>query len=99
MEKAMTQVNACDVTQCAYNKHNSCHTLSITVGGPNECPKCDTYLGSSQTRGGIEDVTAGIGACKMSDCSFNESLECNASSVKIGWHLNHPDCQTFQQRR
>lgn len=97
MDKAMTKVTECNASNCAYNKHNSCHTLSITVGGPNECPKCDTYFGSA-TPGGIPDMKAGIGACKMSDCSYNESLECGASSVKIGWHMNHPDCQTFKHR-
>ncbi|WP_243372019.1 DUF1540 domain-containing protein [Geotalea sp. SG265] len=97
MKKDMTQVYECDVSDCAYNKHNSCHTLAITVGGPEDCPHCDTYMVTALA-GGIEDVKAGIGACKVSSCTMNQDFECNAESVRIGWHANHPDCRTFRPR-
>lgn len=97
MEKIMTRIAECDVTNCAYNKHNSCHTLAITVGGPEECPHCDTYVNSVPS-GGIPDMKAGVGACKVSSCSHNDALECSASSVKVGWHMDHPDCKTFHAR-
>lgn len=98
MEKQMVKINSCNVTQCSYNKHNSCHTMAITVGGPSDpCPCCDTYLESSQ-KGGIMDVQGGIGACKVENCSYNQSLECTASGVDVGMHQSHPDCVTFKPR-
>ncbi|WP_298267301.1 DUF1540 domain-containing protein [Geobacter sp.] len=97
MTKVMTTITECDVTDCAYNKHNSCHTLAITVGGPEACPSCDTYVVSRET-GGIPDTRGGVGACKVASCMHNESLECSASRVTIGWHEGHADCKTFHSR-
>lgn len=97
MTREMARITECDVTDCAYNKHNSCHTMAITVGGPEDCPHCDTYVVSAHT-GGIPDMKAGVGACKVSSCSHNDSLECNAGMIKVGWHQNHPDCKTFHAR-
>ncbi len=97
MGKEMARIGECDVTDCAYNKHNSCHTLAITVGGPEKCPHCDTYVTSTHS-GGVLDLKGGVGACKVPSCSHNESLECTASSIKVGWHMNHPDCKTFHAR-
>ncbi len=94
MTQNMATIKECSVTDCAYNKHNSCHTLAITVGGPEECPHCDTYTVSAHS-GGIMDTRGGVGACKVASCSFNNSLECSAHSIAIGWHANHPDCKTF----
>lgn len=82
--KEMVKVTKCDVTDCSYNKNNQCHTLAITVGGPEDpSPCCDTYIHSSQ-KGGIPDVQGGVGACKVENCSFNASLECSAPSVQVG---------------
>lgn len=97
MKKEMVAVFECDVSDCAYNRHNSCHTLAITVGGPEDCPHCDTYMLSARAAG-VDDMKAGIGACKVASCTFNESFECNAQTVKIGWHASHPDCKTFRQK-
>jgi len=97
MEKMMTRITECDVTDCAYNKHNSCHTLAITVGGPEACPQCDTFVTSAKP-GGVLDMKAGVGACKVSSCMHNDSLECNASSIKVGRHMDHPDCKTFHAK-
>ena len=64
MEKEMVRITSCNVTECAYNKHNACHTLAITVGGPSDpCPSCDTYLSTSQ-KGGIMDVQGGVRVCQ-----------------------------------
>lgn len=97
-KKEMVKIVSCDVTDCSYNKHNSCHTLAITVGGPSDpCPSCDTYLHSSH-KGGIPDIQGGVGACKVESCAMNKSLECSAPSVKIGMHQSHPDCMTFKKK-
>lgn len=98
MPKQMSKISACDQTDCAYNKHNACHTLAITVGGvEDECAMCDTYMNSPK-RGGVEDATGGVGACKVDDCKFNESFECNAGSIKVAPHQGHPDCTTYQSK-
>ena len=98
MKKEMVKITSCNVTDCSYNKHNACHTLAITVGGPGDpCPSCDTYLHSSQ-KGGMIDVQGGIGACKVENCNYNQALECSAPSVTVGAHKSHPDCLTFQKR-
>lgn len=96
MAKEMAKIMSCDVTDCSYNKHNSCHTLAITVGGPAEvCPTCDTYIHSSHS-GGIMDMRGGVGACKVESCTFNDALECSAGNIKVGKHGGHPDCMTFK---
>ena len=98
MEKQMVKITSCNVTDCSYNKNNACHTLAITVGGPGDpCPSCDTYLHSSQ-KGGIQDVTAGVGACKVQNCVSNKSFECTAPSITIGKHQTHPDCMSFKAK-
>ena len=98
MEKEMVKIASCNVTDCSYNKHNACHTLAITVGGVGDaCPNCDTYLHSSQ-KGGIMDVQAGIGACKVQNCVSNKAFECTAPSVTIGKHQTHPDCMSFKAK-
>ncbi|HNY64731.1 MAG TPA: hypothetical protein PKM41_04785 [Deltaproteobacteria bacterium] len=35
----------------------------------------------------------------MDSCRFNETLECGADSIKVGWHADHADCITFSPRR
>ena len=97
MSTEMTSITECAVTNCAYNKHNSCHTLAITVGGPEECPHCDTYVAGANN-GGIPDTRGGVGACKVSNCSHNAALECSAGRISVGWHMDHPDCKTFHAR-
>ena len=94
----MVRIASCEVTECSYNKHNSCHTMAITVGGPaDKCPNCDTFLHSSQ-KGGVPDMVGGVGACKVESCSFNKALECTAQSISVGLHQGHPDCRTFKSR-
>lgn len=98
MEPKMVPIMSCDLVDCAYNKHKSCHTLAITVGGPKDpCPSCDTYLPGPH-RGGIPDIRAGVGACKVESCSHNSALECSASSINMIKHNGHPDCMTYKMR-
>lgn len=96
MEKSMSRIAECDVTDCAYNKHNSCHTLAITVGG-RKSVRSATPMSSARTAA-VFRICMGVGACKVASCKHNELLECNAFTVKIGWHQNHPDCRTFEHK-
>jgi hypothetical protein len=94
----MSKIQSCDVKDCAYNKHNACHTPAITVGGPGDaCAECDTYFNAAQP-GGVLDLNGGVGACKMSNCEYNDSLECNAQTIQVVKHDMHAECKTFEPR-
>ncbi|MBI4495555.1 MAG: DUF1540 domain-containing protein [Deltaproteobacteria bacterium] len=93
MAKQMPKVLECEVQECSYNKNKVCHAMAITVGGLKH-PMCDTFLKSAQ-KGGVPDMTGGVGACKEDDCKFNRSLECNAPGIHVGTHMDHGDCKTF----
>jgi hypothetical protein len=85
----------CMENECIYNKNNQCHTRAITIG--SECACCDTFMKGSK-KCGFEKTTGIIGACRVADCMYNESMECNADGVHIEVHSNHPDCVTFKQK-
>ncbi len=90
------QVQRCDVTDCAYNIDNSCHTPAITVGDETT-PRCDTFCHSS-THGGDPSRTATVGACKVEQCAYNQSLECQAQSISVGYQSDEPMCTTYKAR-
>jgi hypothetical protein len=89
----MPAVAECAVRECAYNVDSSCRARAITVGDGLH-PACDTFLRSRQN-GGDGALKAGVGACKVATCRHNHGLECAASSIRIGYHGNHPDCLTY----
>jgi len=93
----MPKVQDCSVSTCAYNTNKACHAMAITVGEPAADPVCDTYF-QSATRGGIMEMTAGVGACKSSECQHNSDYECTAQSIHIGMKEGQPDCLTFKHR-
>ena len=90
----MVTISKCNVSTCAYNKGESCHTLGITVGPHAEC---NTYVHAS-SRGGFPGIQGGIGACLTSNCKFNDKLECQAAEVVVAVDDKHGDCQTFQMK-
>jgi len=92
----MAKVDSCKVSECCYNEKSICHALAITVGGNGEHPECDTYC-TKPTKGGDRAATAGVGACKVDSCKYNESFECSAAQVMIGQAQDAADCLTFQQ--
>ncbi len=96
MAFSMSIISTCDVTECSYNRDNTCHTPAITVGDGG-CPMCDTYAVMSQ-KGGSSEVSGGVGACRSFDCKYNTSLECAAGTVHIGKHEGHADCMTYVRR-
>ncbi len=91
----MPEVKECTVTECAYNRGNSCHALAITVGGGTD-HNCDTMFCRSSHVSRRDP--AGVGACKAPDCIYNEDLECTASSIEVGMHVNMAECKTFSSR-
>ncbi|MEN8257586.1 MAG: DUF1540 domain-containing protein [Thermodesulfobacteriota bacterium] len=44
------------------------------------------------------DMTGSVGACRLENCSFNESLECTADGIHVGVHSGDPECETFTAR-
>lgn len=93
----MSHVKQCDVSKCAYNRQNICHALAITVGGSATHPRCDTYCHSNH-KGGDPEAMAGVGACKVESCEYNESLECCADDIRVGFKRDEIDCLTFSSR-
>ncbi|MBI2855040.1 MAG: DUF1540 domain-containing protein [Chloroflexi bacterium] len=90
----MSQIAACNMSTCVYNRDNQCHTLGITVGPHAEC---NTFNHAS-SKGGLRDANAGVGACTAADCRFNDQMECNAPNINVASHNIHPDCKTYQPR-
>ena len=57
-------------------------------------PHCDTFCPSS-ARGGEPSITAGVGACKVIGCKYNDHLECHASGIVVGRRNREVDCLTY----
>lgn len=93
----MPKIERCRVTECCYNLDEMCHALAITVGGGGDHPECDTYCDMG-IKGGDRSATAGVGACKVSECTYNENLECVAAGITIGQAQDEADCLTFERR-
>ncbi len=91
----MIQITGCNMSACAYNKENRCHTPGITVGPHAEC---NTFSHAS-ARGGFDEVNGGVGACLAAGCKFNNRLECKAPNIDVTTHDRHPDCETFQPKK
>jgi len=89
----MPVVTECAVRECAYNVDEHCHARAITIGdGLN--PACDTFVRSPEHYDEVK--AAGVGACKVSTCVHNRNLECEASSIRIGYQDDRPKCMTFR---
>ena len=93
----MAPVTECTVAGCSYNDHSSCNAFAITVGGSGADAECATFIPLS-AKGGLSKVVGHVGACQRVDCVHNQSLECSASSVKIGAGNDTADCLTFSAR-
>ncbi|HNR51273.1 MAG: hypothetical protein BWZ01_00413 [Deltaproteobacteria bacterium ADurb.BinA179] len=96
MTMSMPEITRCDATECSYNRDRQCHTMAITIGDAS-CPMCDTFV-QTDASGGDPSVIGRVGACKTSNCRYNEALECTAESINVGMHSRHADCMTFSSR-
>ncbi len=99
MEKICIQmpvVSECAATECAYNFNKNCQARAITVGDGTH-PGCDTFfMGSGKAKGSGQ--IAGIGACKISSCKFNEGFECMTESISVCHVQNKVSCTTYSAR-
>jgi hypothetical protein len=89
-------VSQCMATECAYNVGNNCHARAITIGDGLH-PGCDTYFRESRHIR-KDDQIAGIGACKIGSCKFNDDFECMADSIRVDKVQNQVSCMTFSSR-
>lgn len=92
----MPKVLSCSVKECAYNTNDKCHALAITVGDVNH-PACDAFF-KAETKGGVLEITGGVGSCKIGGCKFNRAFGCSATGISVGPHSGHADCRTFTQK-
>lgn len=76
----MPAVRECTVASCAYNQ-DGCHAFAITVLAAGAA--CGTFI-PLDTKGGMGEGMAQVGACSRSDCRHNADLECTADSVRVG---------------
>ena len=97
MAMSMPKVMECSAGNCAYSTDKRCHAMAITVGEPSGDSSCDTFF-TAKRYGGVMDMTAGVGACKLADCKFNQDYECSASSISVGMQKGQPDCMTYEAR-
>lgn len=95
MTMKMPEVLECTVDSCVYNTNKGCHAMAITVGDPGGEPSCDTFF-TADKRGGVMETTAGVGACKLGDCKFNQDFECSADSITVGRLGGQADCMTYE---
>jgi hypothetical protein len=91
---ARPRVQDCSVTGCGYN-HDGCTAFAITIGSMST--SCDTFIDTGD-KGGIGQVTAQVGACKRSDCTHNQNLECHAPAISVGTGTDLADCLTFEAK-
>lgn len=90
---ALPLVHSCEAEACAYNGAHACHAAAITVGNSGSA-SCETFL-SADVRGGYDDATATVGACKESSCVHNDRLECSAPEIDVDTSAGHAVCLTF----
>jgi len=92
----MPPVSECTVDGCSYN-HDGCHAFAITIAGSSGSAECGTFIPLS-AKGGLDRVTAQVGACQRTDCRHNADLECRAPSIRVGAGQDLADCLTFTPR-
>ena len=52
----------------------------------------------SSQKGGVPEMTGGVGACKVSTCMNNDRLECSCDGIHISMHKDHAECASFVMR-
>lgn len=99
MEKLLVEmplVKKCDAQNCGFNGQKNCHAKAITIGdGTN--PGCDTFM-ETKTHTRESKRIAGVGACKVSGCKFNNDYECTSNNISVGIVDGEIKCRTYVPR-
>lgn len=92
----MSPVRTCAATRCTYNVNQNCHAKAVTIGDLKN-PGCDTFF---DTTGHTKETRriAGVGACKVAACKFNDDFECTADTISVGFAGTKVNCITFAAR-
>ncbi|MDO5747414.1 MAG: hypothetical protein Q4P66_07145 [Actinomycetaceae bacterium] len=90
MAIAMPSVRGCEVKECAFNR-DGCAAFAMTMGQDG----CATFI-QLDTVGGLDKVTAQVGACQKADCVHNSNLECKADFVRISGA--NGECMMYEAR-
>lgn len=90
-------VSECSVTECAYNLDSNCHARAITIGDGVH-PSCDTFFDNRNHHTKAAVRMAGIGACKIEACKFNDDFECITENIRVGHSKDEISCLTFAPR-
>ena len=86
-------VNECTISDCAFNVKDKCHAKAITIGDGVH-PGCDTSYLHPPMHAKDTSIIAGVGACKVTGCSYNNDLECSAESIRVGMSDGNINCLT-----
>lgn len=81
-------VSNCTLVDCSYN-HDGCQAIAMNMGVKG----CTTFIALPEIGG--RSVAGAVGACQKADCTFNENLECQAESVKVGG--KDGECLTYHK--
>lgn len=88
----MPRVSQCAVEGCSFN-HDGCHAFAVTMASEG----CGTFM-PLNIRGGLDRVTAQVGACERADCVKNDHLFCTADAITVGAGGDTADCLTFSAK-
>lgn len=86
----------CEASDCSYNRDETCHADSITIGDHGR-PLCDTFC-LSPVLGGYSGTHASVGACKVENCLHNHGLLCHCNYITIGHKDDDFYCMTYTER-
>jgi hypothetical protein len=96
MKDQMPPIMQCEAKECAFNRTSKCYAFAIKVGGTEDLrPKCDTFF-KTRTECGKDDIGAGVGACKVLTCKFNELLLCRAPNVNVQVYNGQAECASYK---
>ena len=94
----MPSIKTCLAHECGYNTKDGCRAKAITVGDGSN-PGCDTFFSipDKSAHAKSEGRTAGVGACKVNGCKFNDDYECMADEIIVGGSRD-ACCDTYAPR-
>lgn len=95
----MPTIKACSVSDCGFNIKDECYAKAITIGN-EQAPNCNTFFKSPDEDAHIKTVkqSAGVSACKLSNCQFNTDYACTADEVLISQRYQKANCATYLPR-
>lgn len=89
------EVKKCSASRCFYNRDNECFARAVLVGSSD--PICETFIESNQHT--KYQGQAGVGACHIEKCQYNQGMSCHAcSDIEVLFSNNQAWCNTFESK-